>query len=994
MSALDPTKLDTCGCCGDGRGEPDHVNPPGLPAIRYRLGTHPDFLSRMTARIHAWEILTCADCEVRFAGADRLERILEHIARAHPEAANPADLVVARRPLAGLGTRAPDDAAIALMDAWAVTGDVLTFYQERIANESYLRTAAERRSILALARAIGYELDPGVAAETWLAFTVDDADGAPLEADVPAGTQVLSIPASKDEVPQTFETSVPLRARAAWNALRPRLTHPLTLTPDLSHVFLDGTATGLKAGHFVLLLLGGTPTVKRIAAVAADTDAGHTRVDFTTGASDPSSALPIRPAGVLDPDQEPLALTRAAVQAHVIERTWQESDLQAFLTMNDWDAGRVLDYVDDLRAGSYVDDARQLLALRETVAFFGHNAPYFDSLPDVDEGNGGGGGSGGGVITVKAVEAVKGGGSGPAAKVSAGSGDVTIVDTGGSSTHKAWPHDWDALGLSIWRDSLTNGYYDAGGEPFDVYLERAVQGLVGDTWAVFEHPLNAWKVYRIAEAAEASRTGFGLSAKVAGVQLARVDGSALANSEADKPAAFHFRRSTAHVRSEPLALAPLPLTGDLEAGTLELRLGTMVLDLSPGQVVALTGEEVSAGGALRSEFPTLDAVTHAGGYTTLTFREGLLRGYVRDTVAINANVVLASHGETVADEVLGSGDGARKHQGFTLKKPPLTHRSAVGGSESTLEVRVDGVAWEQVDSLYALDGTRRAYVVRIDDDANATVVFGDGWSGSRLPTGQENVRATYRSGVGSEGEVGAGSLTLLKTRPFGVRSVVNPLAASGADDPETLDDARTNAPLTVLTLDRIVSLQDYEDYARAYPGIGKARADAIWDGQGGVVHVTVADADGDAVVDPLYGRLLESMESARDPLRPVVLATFQPFVFFVTANVLVDDAYQWEDVEAAVRSTLTEAFGFAARAFAQPVTAAEVLQVMHGVDGVVAVDLDELYRTAPDTAPSGSLFDTVLEARPARWDKPTGTILPADLVLVHPFGIDLSEMTP
>ena len=56
------------------------------------------------------------------------------------------------RPLAALTTRAPDDPAIALLDAWATVADVLTFYQERIANEGFLRTATERRSVLELAR--------------------------------------------------------------------------------------------------------------------------------------------------------------------------------------------------------------------------------------------------------------------------------------------------------------------------------------------------------------------------------------------------------------------------------------------------------------------------------------------------------------------------------------------------------------------------------------------------------------------------------------------------------------------------------------------------------------------------------------------------------------------------------------------------------------------------------------------------------------------------
>ena len=72
-----------------------------------------------------------------------------------------------------LTTRAPDDPAIALLDAWAVVGDVLSFYQERIANEGFLRTATERRSVLELARQIGYELNPGVAAATYLVWEVE-----------------------------------------------------------------------------------------------------------------------------------------------------------------------------------------------------------------------------------------------------------------------------------------------------------------------------------------------------------------------------------------------------------------------------------------------------------------------------------------------------------------------------------------------------------------------------------------------------------------------------------------------------------------------------------------------------------------------------------------------------------------------------------------------------------------------------------------------------
>src|SRR5678816_3746877 len=87
-------------------------------------------------------------------------------------------------PLRALTTRDPSDFSIALLDGWATVADVLTFYEERIANEGFLRTATERRSILELARLIGYELNPGVAASVHLAYTVDTATGAPTEVTV------------------------------------------------------------------------------------------------------------------------------------------------------------------------------------------------------------------------------------------------------------------------------------------------------------------------------------------------------------------------------------------------------------------------------------------------------------------------------------------------------------------------------------------------------------------------------------------------------------------------------------------------------------------------------------------------------------------------------------------------------------------------------------------------------------------------------------------
>src|SRR5690606_8002529 len=130
----------------------------------------------------------------------------------------------------------------------------------------------------------------------------------------------------------------------------------------------------------------------------------------------------------------------------------------------------------------------------------------------------------------------------------------------------------------------------------------------------------------------------------------------------------------------------------------------------------------------------------------------------------------------------------------------------------------------------------------------------------------------------------------------------NPLPATGSEDPEALDEARENAPLGVLTFERIVSLRDYENFARAFAGIGKASAVALWNGEDRLVHLTVASASGETVDESssLYTNLVDAIDGARDPVEAVVVQGFQPLHFNLSARVRVDPALLFADVAAQV----------------------------------------------------------------------------------------------
>lgn len=357
------------------------------------------------------------------------------------------------------------------------------------------------------------------------------------------------------------------------------------------------------------------------------------------------------------------------------------------------------------------------------------------------------------------------------------------------------------------------------------------------------------------------------------------------------------------------------------------------------------------GGIVASELVMLAAVEQSFDpklpgdktHTTLVFANDLAYCYKRDTVRIYGNVVHATHGET-RSEVLGSGDASKAMQSFTLKQSPLTYVSAptTSGVESTLNVRVNDVLWHETDTLAGLAPTDREYVTKADEAGATTVIFGNGREGARLPTGNENIRAVYRSGIGKGGNLKAKQINQPTTKPLGVKGVVNPLAATGGADRESRDEARRNAPLAVMALDRLVSVRDYEDFSRTFAGVAKASATRISDGRRRVVHVTIAGAD-DAPISTtsdLYKNLREALHKFGDPHQPVELATRHLKTLFISANVKVHPDYLWESVEPKVRAALLERFSFYKRCLGQDALLSEAIAAAQSIEGVVYVDFD------------------------------------------------------
>ena len=443
-----------------------------------------------------------------------------------------------------------------------------------------------------------------------------------------------------------------------------------------------------------------------------------------------------------------------------------------------------------------------------------------------------------------------------------------------------------------------------------------------------------------------------------------------------------IRRSVIFAQSDELPLAPETIDADICGGGLNwIELDGLYSDLKSGRWLVVSGErtDVTApdpGGsgtdvirgvpgaelvmlsnvvqdvALASGMPDsqadpqFDTGPVLPGETLHTFiqlAKPLQYCYRRDSLKIYGNVVKATHGET-RNEILGNGDGSSALESFDLKQSPLTYVSAPNpsGAQSSLQVYVNEVEWHEALALAGLNPTDRSFVTRISDDGVTTAVFGNGQQGARLPTGSANVRAVYRQGIGQPGNVLAEQISQLSTRPLGVKGVINPLRASGGADKESRDQLRSNVPLAVTALDRLVSVQDYADFSRTFAGIAKAAAQRLSDGQRELVHVTIAGQD-DIPIDPtsdLYQNLVRALRAYGDPDLPVQVRLRELELLVISAKLYLQPDYVWENVVSAVRARLLDTFSFEHRDLAQDALQSEAVSAMQAVPGVDYVDVD------------------------------------------------------
>jgi hypothetical protein len=208
------------------------TNPPGLTTLAYRAGDYAGFR-------HALLLPRPGETALTRAGPDGVTQVW--------------------RP------GAEGDLAVQLVEWWAYLADVLTFYNERAANQAYLRTADLPESVNRLIRLLGYRPRAGIGATGTLAALAVGPDPFTL----PAGFQVQSKPGPGQQ-PQIFELTIdvtitpPIDVPGTPAVQGSADVSPVTPAPSGSlsaggSLVLAGSTSAVKAGDRLLILPTGKP---------------------------------------------------------------------------------------------------------------------------------------------------------------------------------------------------------------------------------------------------------------------------------------------------------------------------------------------------------------------------------------------------------------------------------------------------------------------------------------------------------------------------------------------------------------------------------------------------------------------------------------------------------------------------------------------------------------------------------------------------------------
>lgn len=788
--------------------------------------------------------------------------------------------------------READDPGIALLEGVAVLGDILTFYQELYANEAFLRTAQWRESISDLVRLLGYQLSPGVGGKATFAFKFKGDKPIVIPAGFPLKVQLEGI-----AQPVDFET-----------------TGETIAYPELSQF-------NLYRPYSLPQINTGTSSFSIETSILKANNIELNKKDRLLLAIDPSNPITQRQIVVIKDIKQRFDRTEI-----YIEGSWQ---------------------------GELVGDNIHAYKLGRSFRHFGHNSP--PSFVTVQGAN-----------TVKKIVPFSrkiGSYVKRAIAISAPAKSklklraASVPQTELSGIQRVFATQFkQAIIVDILPDYADVPELSVTSMPLDMEVEDLSVGsillmqlqLSSDIAGVgseyfFERTIN--KVYQTSltwGAVTAGTTLVEINAEIASGNLIYTD---IRTIEFWEVIGKSFQLQSAYQEESTTNLTKLLYFGNSQAyKQLDKRSLAFVKADGTHQIltVSIDKNEIDADNSVKLRPIYLPKFSE-----NFSIQDFPL--FAEPKVTVYGNLVEANQGKTERESVLGNGDSRQKFQTFKLPKSPLTYHNLPGETPPEvpeLQIYINNRLWKQVPTLFNHKPDEEIYIVREDANGDSWVQFGDGKTGKQLPSGIKNVVAKYRTGIGAYGALKPETKVQASGRLDKLDKIYLPGIVTGGAEPESGDNAREAAPGKIQSLNRLVSLQDFESETIAISGVSKALA--TWELVDNVPNlvVTVLMETGRnqefAEVEKILSHYNRCRGSQRFPIE--VLEGTQKYVY-IAANVAFNPTYRQELVQKDIQATLgitgedNGLFSLKNRRFGQKEYASRIAGTIQNVEGVLWVEI-------------------------------------------------------
>ena len=286
-----------------------------------------------------------------------------------------------------------------------------------------------------------------------------------------------------------------------------------------------------------------------------------------------------------------------------------------------------------------------------------------------------------------------------------------------------------------------------------------------------------------------------------------------------------------------------------------------------------------------------------------------------------------------------------KNLGTTTSAADQTFEIDDDYQHDTLQITINAVTWELVDTFAFSGPLDKHFIVEVDEDKRAWVVFGDDVNGDIPPTGQ-SVLGTFYSCSGTAGNVEANTLTIwgsAPTPPINVPvidhyEVTNELAAVGGQGEEGIEGIRKHAPLSLRTLDRAVTLQDHIDICLLVPGVGKAATE--FDSQLKKVIFYIAPDEGGTAPSQLLTDVVNYFATRKMISSVVGVYAAGETKLRLTLTVTVKFRRDTTQTETDIKGALQTEFGFNNSDVDRKIRKSDIIALIDNLDKVDYLTLD------------------------------------------------------